>query len=112
MRRRRLRIALALLLVALMPFAMKQYVVQEYLVALLAIILVCVPVLLVLLAFVLLQHGVRRALREPNTSLAHLLSGADCISARVVYEPDSSGLLRRCCSKAPEEHLEPENPPL
>ena len=72
MRRRRLRIALALLLVALMPFAMKQYVVQEYLVALLAIILVSVPVLLVLLAFVLLQHGVRRALRGPNTSLAHL----------------------------------------
>ena len=76
MRRRRLRIALALLLVALMPFAMKQYVVQEYLVALLAIILVSVPVLLVLLAFVLLQHGlqhgVRRARRGPNTSLAHL----------------------------------------
>ena len=72
MRRRRLRIALALLFVALMLFAMKQYVVQEYLVALLAIILVFAPVLLVLLAFVLLQHGVRRALRGLNTSLAHL----------------------------------------
>jgi hypothetical protein len=67
MRRRRLRIALALLFVALMLFAMKQYVVQEYLVALLAIILVFVPVLLVLLAFVLLQHGVRRALRGLRT---------------------------------------------
>ncbi len=72
MQRRGLRIALALLLVALMPFALKQYVVQEYLLALIAIVLVSVPVLLVVVAFVLLQEGVRRALRGLNTSLAHL----------------------------------------
>jgi len=72
MRRRRLRIALALLLVALVPFALKQYVVQEYLLALIALVLVSVPVLLVLVAFVLLQEGVRRALPGLNTSLAHL----------------------------------------
>ena len=63
---------LALLLVAVMPFAMKQYVVQEGLVVLIAIVLVFVPVLLVLVAFVLLQDGVRRALRGLNTSLARL----------------------------------------
>jgi len=72
MRRRGLRIALALLLVALVPFAMKQYVVQEYFLALIAIVLVSVPLLLFLVAFVLLQEGVRRALRGLNTSLAHL----------------------------------------
>ena len=72
MRRRGLRIALALPLVALVPFAMKQYVVQEYLLALIAIVLVSVPVLLVVVAFVLLQEGVRRALPGLNTSLAHL----------------------------------------
>ena len=72
MRRRGLRIALALLVVAVMPFAMKQYVVQEGLVVLIAIVLVFVPALLVLVAFVLLQDGVRRALRRLNTSLARL----------------------------------------
>src|SRR5260370_27484507 len=72
MRRRGLRIALALLLIAPMPFALKQYVVQEYLLALIALVLVSVPVLLFLVAFVLLQEGVRRALPRLNTSLAHL----------------------------------------
>jgi len=55
MRRRAFRIALALLLVALMPFAMKQYVVQEFLVVLIAIVVVSVPALLLLVAFALLQ---------------------------------------------------------
>ena len=72
MRRRGLGIALALLLVALVPFALKQYVVQEYLLALIVLVLVSVPVLLSLVAFVLLQEGVRRALGGLNTSLAHL----------------------------------------
>src|ERR1700756_641911 len=72
MRRRGLRIALALLLVTLVPFAMKQYAVQEYFVALIVLILVYVPVLLVLVAFVLMQEGARRALRGLNTSLTHL----------------------------------------
>jgi hypothetical protein len=72
MRRRGLRIALASLLVALMPFALKQYVVQEYLLALIVMVLVSVPLLLVLVAFVLLQEEVRRALRGLNTSMAQL----------------------------------------
>jgi len=72
MRRRGLRIALASLLVALMPFALKQYVVQEYLLALIVMVLVSVPLLLVLVAFVLLQEGVRRALRGLKTSMAQL----------------------------------------
>ena len=72
MRRRGLQIALALPLVALMPFAMKQYVVQEFLVVLIAIVVVSVPALLLLVAFVLLQDGVRRAIRGLNTSLARL----------------------------------------
>lgn len=72
MRRRRLRIALALLLVALMPFAMKQYVVQEYVVVLIAIVLVSVPVLLVLVAFVLLQDDVRRAQLGLKAGVVHL----------------------------------------
>jgi hypothetical protein len=71
MRRRGLPIALGLPLVALMPLAMKQYVVQEYLVVLIAFILVFVPVLLVLVAFVLLQDGVRLAMRGLNTSLTN-----------------------------------------
>jgi len=72
MRRRAFRIALALPLVALMPFAMKQYVAQEFLVVLIAIVVVSVPALLLLVAFVLLQDGVRRAVRGLNTSLARL----------------------------------------
>ena len=48
------------------------YVVQEDLVVLVAIALVFVPVLFALVAFVLLQDGVRLALRWLNTSLARL----------------------------------------
>ena len=72
MRRRGLQIALALPLVALMPFALKQYVVQEYLVVLIAIVFVCVPVLLVLVAFVLLQEGLRRTQLGLKASVMHL----------------------------------------
>ena len=55
-----------------MPFAMRQCVVQEYRLASIAIVFVSVPVLFFLVAFVLPQEGVRRALRWPNTSRAHL----------------------------------------
>ena len=72
MRRRGMRIALVLLLVAVTPFAMNQYIVQEGLVALVAIALVLVPVLFALVAFVLLQEGVRWAMRGLNANLAHL----------------------------------------
>src|SRR5258706_12585366 len=72
MRRRGLRIALALPLVALMPLALKQYVVQEYLVVLIAIVFVWVPVLLVLVAFVLLQEGLRLTQRGLKVSVMHL----------------------------------------
>lgn len=72
MRRRGMRIALVLLLVAVTPFAMNQYIVQEGLVALVAIALVLVPVLFALVAFVLLQEGVRWAMRGLNANLARL----------------------------------------
>lgn len=71
MRRRGLRIALALLLVALMPFAMKQYVVQEYLLASIAIVLVSV---LVLLFSGRLRPAAGRS--SPRTALAEHQPGA------------------------------------
>ena len=61
MRRRGLRILLALLCLAAAPVILRQYQVQEIFVALLALAFALVVLLLLVVAFVLLYDGVRRA---------------------------------------------------
>jgi len=72
MRRRGLRIVVLLLLASLLPFALRYYMLQEIVIVLLGLALVFVALMPFLVAFVVLQGGMRRALPWLRSSLTRL----------------------------------------
>jgi hypothetical protein len=65
---------MVLLLVALMPFALKLYMVQEILIVLIGVALAFIALMPLLVAFLLVQGGVRRALPWLKTSMTRLVT--------------------------------------
>jgi hypothetical protein len=87
MRRRGLRILLALLCLAATPVILRQYQVQEIFVALLALAFTLVVVLLLVVAFVLLYDGVRRAAVWVKTYVTRLTGSNDLGPSGPVVQP-------------------------
>jgi hypothetical protein len=72
MRWRGLRIVVVLLCVAVLPFALKLYAVQELFIAVLGVALAFIALMPLLVAFLLVQGGVRRALPWLKTNVARV----------------------------------------